>query len=166
MRLIFGAFFFEFSVFFVQNGWLLSKGCEQRKKFFEFFLFWGFEKQQFFAYWRRKAQNIFRERRLWMPWARTMPFPSAAFQYKKEAIHHRFGCSYHRTTYTRSIKNWHWRVKNRQITTRAAHLRCQSHRWKLHRMQYSDVCLTQICTVGVRSNTLQDKGFEASMQRM
>ena len=28
------------------------------------------------------------------------------FNLEKEAIHHRFGCSYHRTTYTRSIENW------------------------------------------------------------
>jgi hypothetical protein len=54
MQPTFRAFFFAVQFAFVQNGTDFSKGCEGRKKFFEFFLFWGFEKQQFFAYWRRE----------------------------------------------------------------------------------------------------------------
>ena len=69
----------EKSEIFVQNGWLLSKGSEQRKSFSNFFCLGGSKSSSFFAYWWREAQNVPMERRLWMPWARTMPFPSAAF---------------------------------------------------------------------------------------
>ena len=51
-------FFFVFQFPFVQNGSDLSKGSEQRKNFFEFFCFRGFETVGFFAYWWREHKKI------------------------------------------------------------------------------------------------------------
>ena len=84
-------FFAKTELSFVQNSADLSKECEE-KKFFGISGFRGFEKAGFFAYRRREIQNVPKERRMRMPCARMMPFPSAAFHHEKGAIHHNSGC--------------------------------------------------------------------------
>ena len=163
--LIFRLFSLLFS-FFVQNGLLLSKVSEQRKSFLIFFCSGG-SKAGVLSLTGGGRYKTF-------PWKGGCGcrgqgwqlIPPQHFHREKEAIDHRFGCSLNRTTYTRSIENGRWRGLHRRRTTRAAHLQSQSHRWRLHRMQYPDVCLTQICTVEVRSKALQDKDFQTMVQCM
>ena len=59
MQPTFRAFFFRFQFSFVQNGLLLSKGCEERKKFSNFLIFGGSKHRSFFAYaWGEVFMNI------------------------------------------------------------------------------------------------------------
>ena len=159
-----GFFLWIFSFLSFKTGGFFPKVVSREKSFSNFFCLGGSKSSSFFAYHQRenntasltnlenwinhawpatRAQAVTEDTTsggvVGRPASHAENAKHLSIWYEKEAIHHRFGCSYHRTTYTRSIENWRWRVKHRLITTRAAHLRSQSHRWKLHRMQYSDV---------------------------
>lgn len=152
-------------LFFVQNSTQLTKGYRE-ENWYSIFLLRGFEIFVSFAYWWREAQNNPGKGGHGCRGQGWQLIPPQHFHHEKEAIDHRFGCSHDRTTYTRSTENGHWRGLHRRRTTRTVHLQSQSHRWKLHRMQYPDVRMTQICTVEVRSKSLQDKDFQTMMQWM
>ena len=154
-----GLFSLFFSFLSFKTAWIFPKDVRGEKSF-RIFLFSGVRNSKLFCLLPEGSNNaLLANLEKWIPhaWPATraqavtedttsggvVGRPAAHVEnakhlsiwYEKEAIYHRFGCSYHRTTYTRSIENWRWRVKHGQITTRAAHLQCQSHRWKLHRMQ-------------------------------
>ena len=106
-------FSLDFLFSFVQNGLLLSKGCEGRKSF-RIFLLSGVRNGWLLRLLVGKAQNDPRKRRMQMPSARMVPFPSTAFHHEKEAIHHNSGCRWQEITYTQLHRNVGRRRKFRQ----------------------------------------------------